>query len=207
VNLKDFRSVVVQFSATFGNQSSIPTSIPTREKEGITESINRRKVAKTGEIIIQPTVNCSVVQLATELERSGFHLVDAYHQIRVDRRNVKRKYHMFRFVFAKSEYAHPSPVILEKREIVRVALDELLASAFWRARAYANPREDGSRGLSINLEARNPRFHPDGKPIKVYQKDENGKKVGEALPLTADFQLLVGDSIRLEKLNIGTEVG
>jgi len=53
--------------------------------------------------------------------------------------------------------------------------------------------------VSVNLEARQPLFRPDGQPVTVWQKDENGKRVGDApLPLKGDYCLhIVGDAVQL----------
>jgi len=77
--------------------------------------------------------------------------------------------------------------------------------ACWRGRSFFNPFcKNGEeipvqRAVSVNLEARQPLFRPDGQPVTVWQKDENGKRVGNTpLPLKADYCLrIMGDVIQL----------
>jgi hypothetical protein len=46
----------------------------------------------------------------------------------------------------------------------------------------------GQRRASINLEACQPLPRPDGQSVTVWQKDENGRRVGDMpIPLKADY--------------------
>src|SRR3990172_1648203 len=60
VPLQNVRMIVVQFS--FSNPEVIPSGIKRRKRETAFEHV-ARKLQKTGERIIEPTVNCSVAFL------------------------------------------------------------------------------------------------------------------------------------------------
>jgi len=57
----------------------------------------------------------------------------------------------------------------------------------------------GQRAVSINLEAREPLFRPDGQPVVVWQKDERGERVGDApLPIVSERRLcVIGELVKL----------
>jgi len=200
VPLQNVRMIVVQFS--FSNPEVIPSGIKRRKRETAFEHV-ARKLQKTGERIIEPTVNCSVEFLG-ELEAMGYELVDAFYQARPDHDDLKGTYHTVRFLFARHEFATPSAEFRMVRDAIRAELREMLRTAFWRVRAFLNPFYQngeeiaGQRSLSINLEVRVSRFLPDGSPVVARLKDESGKKVGTPQPLVPDFRLaVVGDTIRL----------
>src|SRR5665647_3838956 len=103
---------------------------------------------------------------------------------------------MVRFLFAHHEFAQPSDKFKNVRDFVRVEFQRICRSALWRTRLFSNPFYQhgaeilGQRSVSINLEARQPLFHPDGQPIKMWQKDERGRRVGESpLSLKPDYYL------------------
>lgn len=109
------------------------------------------------------------------------------------------------FLFARHEFVELSDEFKKVRGIIRTELQSLCEVAMWRVRSFSNPfYKNGEeipdqRAVSINLEARQPLLRPDGQPLTVWQKDENGKRVGEApLLLKADYYLrIVGDVVNL----------
>jgi len=208
------RLVVMQFS--FSSAEAVPASVRARQSETLAER-EMRKSRAGGLMVIQPTEKTSLVDLFGELEERGFELVDALYKERIDgkdpaltqaaylERKDLRTYHMVRFVFAHSEYATPSAEFRGVRNAILADLRNMCATALWRVRAFNNPfYQNGEetpdlRVLSINLEARMPLFRPDGQPVTVWQKDREGRRVGEApLALRAAYALhLVGSYVRL----------
>lgn len=193
VSLADVRMITVQLS--FSNPSVIPARVRRLEPE--TELGHLARGLQTpGELVIKPTENCSVYFLA-ELGVLGFELVDALYQKRIG------NYHMVRYLFVLPELALPTEEFLTARRSIKAELREMLSVAFWRVRAYRNPyykngKEVGGQAtVSINLEARRPRFLPDGHPVTARLKDESRKRAGTPQPLKPDFLLTVMAGLEL----------
>jgi len=197
--LQDMRLVSLQFS--FSNAAVIPSGVglAVRLSEKPFDRL-ARKLNPAGEQVIAPTQNVDSGGLLAEIEAAGFELVDAFYQKRGD-----RTYHTVRFVFAPARFATPSEEFRQLRgDALRAGLQRILTDAFWRVRAFSNPfyqkgkEVPGQRTLSINLEARLPRFHSDGSPVTARRKDANGKKIGDPQSLRPDHLLaVVGDTIQL----------
>jgi len=204
---------LISIQASFSNRRLVPDSIPARQAETAIESISR-KLVKTGELVIDPIPNCSLEQFVGQLEAAGFELVDAFSQERVNHKDLKRPYQMIRFIFARRERAHPTEIFQAQSDVVRWDLQKLLRTAFWRVRIFRNPfirdgkQLPGEFSLSVNLESRVNRFKiVDGKEMpETARRKENGKKIGDPVPLNPDFQLSVWqgnniEAIRLESIN------
>jgi hypothetical protein len=204
VALNGTRLVALQFS--FSNPDVIPPTVKRLGRETPEERVLRKSRA-SGVMVIEPTERCSLVELLGELEAAGYEMVDAFYQERIDAKDPrgKRTYHMVRFLFAHREFVELSDEFKKTRDIIRAELRSMCESAMWRVRAFSNPfYKNGEEipdqhAVSINLEARQPLFRPDGQPVTVWQKDENGKKVGGApRPIKPDYCLrIVGDAIQL----------
>ena len=116
----------------------------------------------------------------------------------------KWTYHMVRYVFARREFVELSDEFRKVRDTIRAELPRICENALWRVRLFSNPfykngeEIPGESTVSVNLEARLPLFRPDG-PVTVWQKDSNGRRVGDApRPLKADYCLrIVGDAVQL----------
>jgi len=78
----------------------------------------------------------------------------------------------------------------------------MCATAMWRARVFLNPYyENGEKipnkhAISINFEARQPLRIPEGPPIMVWPRDENGRSMKgvpgvEKITLAPDYYLHV----------------
>jgi hypothetical protein len=168
-----------------------------------------RKSRSSGVMIIEPTEKCSLVEFLGELEASGYEMVDDLYKERIDAKDPrgKKSYHMVRFLFARREFVELSDKFKKVRDIIRAELRSICEAAIWRVRLFSNPfYKNGKeipdqRVVSVNLEARTPLFRPDGQPITIWQKDENGKRVGDApLPLKADYRLrIIDDTVQLVK--------
>lgn len=189
-----FRLVILQFS--FSNPDALPKSVKRVARENLVAS-NKRK-GSTGFVVIPPTEKCSILEFLGELESAGYELVDAFSQERINRNDPsgRRTYHMARFQFAQREFTHVSEEFKMECDIIRADLLEMCQTALWRVRGFSNPfYKDGEevpdvRTLSINLEVRTPLFHPDGKPVMVWPKDEKGERIGNTpIPLKAEDQL------------------
>ncbi len=197
------RLVVLQFS--FSNPDAIPQAVKRSQPETLSEQ-NKRNGRSSGIMVIEPTENCSLVEFPGELEAAGYEMVDAFYKERIDPKdpNGRRTYHMVRFLFARHEFVDISDEFRKVRDDIRTALSEMCHAAMWRVRAFSNPfYKNGEkipeyRAMSINFESRKPLFRPDGQPVKVWQKDENGERVGDApSPLKSDFCLrLVSDTVQ-----------
>lgn len=188
------RLVALQFR--FTNSSVIPFSVRHLDQESA-EEYAHRKSRTDGFMFIEPTPKCSLVEFLRELEAAGYELVDAFYQERpynvVKNPNGRWTYHVVRFLFARREFVELSDEFKKVRDIIRTELQSICESALWCAVAYSNPfYENGEeitdqRAVNINLTARLPLLCPDGQPVTVWQKDENGEHVGDApLPLKPD---------------------
>ena len=199
---KSVRLIALQFS--FSNPDVIPQGIKRAEKETFKER-NDRKSRSSGVMVIEPTENCSLVEFLGELETAGYEMVDAFHKERIDQKSRGKRYHMVRFLFARCEFVNLSKEFAEVRDNIYGELLEMCRMAMWRVRIFSNPfyengrEEADQRALSINLESRKPLFSPDGQPIKVWQKDKKGRRIGNTpLPLKPDCSLyLIGNAINL----------
>ena len=193
------RLVLLQFS--FSNPAIIPDIVRRREAETKTGTLERKEKQKisSGILAIPPTENVSLLQLVGGLESAGYVLVDGLYQARPNLNKPDQMYHMVRFIFARREHAEPSDEFMSVRPLVRSALQDICTQAFWRIRAFSNPfYKDGVevedvRALSFNFEARVPRFLPDGRPVVSRRKDENGRKIGEPIPLEPTSHLVAKD--------------
>ena len=198
------RLVALQFS--FSNPDTIPATVKCQERETPEERVER-KSHSSGVMVIEPTEKCSLVEFLGELEAAGYDMVDGFYKERIDAKDPgnKRTYHMVRFFFARREFAELFNEFRTVRDNIRIELQNMCESALWRVRSFSNPfyrKGEGvfnQRAISINLEARQPLFRPDGQPVTVWQKDENGKRMGDApLPIKADYCLrIVGDAVNL----------
>lgn len=190
--LSQVRLVSLQFS--FSNAAAIPSGVGLSVRRSETPFTHlARKLNVKGEPVIAPTENVDSEGLLAEIEAAGFELVDAFCQKRGD-----RTYHMVRFVFAPREFVASSDEFRRVRETLRAGLQGMLRDAFWRVRGFLNSFYQegkvlpGRRALSLNFEARIPRFHPDGSPVTARRK-VGGKKVGDPQPLQSDYLLAVVD--------------
>lgn len=192
------RLVSLQFS--FSNPAVIPPSVKHQPQER-EEARNERKSRATGKLIIEPTEDVSLKWFIRELEGAGYEMIDAFYQERINPKGQpygKATFHMVRFVFAPKEHVNLSEEFRQIQEVLRAELTDICQKAIWRVRAFANPfyqngeEIPGQFAWSINFESRKPLFRPDGKPVTIWQKDEDGKRVGESpQPLKPKFWLML----------------
>ncbi|MEX1997299.1 MAG: hypothetical protein WEA04_01300 [Candidatus Andersenbacteria bacterium] len=197
------RLIALQFS--FSNPDVVPLCVRQLPQETSNDSLKRRSVAN-GELVINPIENVGLVEFLGELESNGYEMVDGVYQTRVNPKNPRQPYHMVRFVFARREYIQPNKEFGERRPLVRQALRTMCEQAMWRVRAFLNPlfvgdeEVYGESAVSINLEARKPLFDNFGQSLKVWRKDADGKRLGDApVPLQPDYSLnFAADQIRVQ---------
>lgn len=199
------RMVILQFS--FSNPEAIPASVRHLTPETWRKHMER-KSHSNGVLVISPTPNCSLESFPRDVEESGYEMVDAFYEERIDSKDPhgQRRYHMVRFTFARREFAEASEEFKERRDLYRLDLfEEICRKALWRVRAFDNPffqngeAVPGQRALVVNLEGRTPFFRADGSVVTVWQKDAEGHRVGDApLPLRPNLHLSVLDrTVRL----------
>lgn len=192
------RLVMMQFS--FSNPSVIPNMVRRREAETKNQSEERKNRSSTGIVIIEPSENTSV-DLVDSLEAHGYVLVDGVYQSRQNPHKPMQTYHMVRFVFSRLEHAEMSEQFQTVQSIIRTELLDICNMAFWRVRGFSNPffrngeEIPGGRALSLNFEARVPRFLPDGQPVKERRKDADGRKIGDPVPLEPSHQLTISNGV------------
>jgi len=198
------RMVMLQFNGS--KPTFIPNGLMSWLIDTGRETPEKRETRKgypnAGDMVIEPTLRCSLKELPGELEAAGYELVDVLYEERINGKNPHgvETYHMVRFVFVRREFAEISHDFISVRNIALGALRHMCASAFWRARSFLNPFYQGGEAVeglnaaSINLEVRLPLFQPSGLPITARQKDERGKAVGDPLPLQPDFLVRIVDN-------------
>lgn len=198
------RVIALQFS--FSNPDAIPASVKRMSRETQEERVERKSYS-SGVMVIEPTEKCSVAEFLGEIEAAGYEMVDAFYKRRIDAKDPRGRssYHMVRFLFARHDFVELSDEFKKVRGVILSELQSICESAMWRVRVFSNPfykngeEIHGQRAVAINLEVRQPFHHPDGKPKTMWQKDGNGKRIGEApLPLKADYCLrIAGDAVSL----------
>lgn len=106
---------------------------------------------------------------------------------------------MVRFMFANKEAVQAlSEEFLKARPNILADLQYIAETTIWRVRAFINPYYqdhqvvEGLSAASINFEHRTPLLQADGTPVKMWQKDEQGNRIGDAaVPIKAKNQLRV----------------
>ncbi len=197
--------IILQFS--FSNGKAVPEWIGCHEKE-VPQERTERKNRLHGELVIEKTKSCSVLNLAKDLGVAGYELVDAFCQKRINPKYPNKRYQMVRFVFVRNEDMQLPDNFMNKRVPALGSLREMCAAAMWRARVFLNPYyENGEKipnkhAISINLDVRRP-LRP---PIMVWPRDENNRKMKgvpgvEKIRLMPDCHLRVEDNI-LSLVNI-----
>lgn len=178
------RFVSMRFS--FSNSKIIPSSLKFKAPATVEREEVRRE-RHSGVLVIEPTESCCLAGFPQQLVLTGYPLVDGFYQPRPDPKDIfgGRMYGMVHFLFYRREFAEISPAFQAIADTVFGDLTKMCDDAFWRVRAFSNPfykdgREVvGQSTISINLEARIPRFHPDGSLLMQWQKDDQGNRVGD----------------------------
>ncbi|TSC73126.1 MAG: hypothetical protein G01um101438_149 [Parcubacteria group bacterium Gr01-1014_38] len=202
------RLIALQFS--FSNPKVVPRCIHQREDETPDETRKRAR-PPSREPAIAPVENVGLVEFLGELERGGYAMVDAFSQ----RRNQDNKgFSVVRFVFARCEYAQPTNQFVNTRPLVQQALHTMCVEAMWQVRAFLNPlivggqEVCGEHAVDICLTARKPLLDNLGNPVKVWRKDADGNRLGDAAtPIQPDYLLrFTGDQIQVHPAPQATAV-
>ena len=195
------RLITLKFS--FSNLGIVPSSVKRLGNE-TPEGRDERKKRSDGVLAIRPVQNVSLVEFLSDLQLSGYELIDAYYQQRLSKE--KRAFHTVLFVFCKHEYVRVSEEFGAKRDTISAELCTICRQAAWRVRAFVNPfygnggeKVPGQATIGINLEARRPLFHADNQPIMAWRKGPGGERIGDVpIPLKPDYYLrLENNAIRL----------
>jgi len=197
---KNVRMIMLRFN--FSNPKVIPFSMRRKTHEPL---LFDRKRRSTGVLNIETTAGCSLADFVVKLNASGYEMVDAFYRKRVDgdiNTNSKKKYHTVFFLFARHEFAELSDEFKKMRNIILAELRSMCENAMWQVKLFSNKfykdgREvQGQKALSINLGARQPLCCPDGQAVRIWQKDEKGKRIGGGpIPLKASYCLSVENNI------------
>lgn len=193
--VESVRLIAVQFS--FSNPKAVPSTLRRLNAETATESAKRRlkNERSDGYVILKPTENCSLSKLPDGLLMAGYKLANAFYQ---ERLKSGRSYHMMRFLFSREERTLSGPTHFKKirRERNEIDFRDICNSALWRAQAFSNlfygdsEMPTGERVVNIALAARQPLFRPDGTPVTVWQKGEDGERIGDSpRALSAEYHL------------------
>lgn len=204
---RDVRMIMLKFN--FSNPNVIPRFVKHLNQEtdqGAKDELLFRKNRSGGVLAIESTERCSIAKFLGEVAVSGYEMVDAFYKKGIDTRDpsIKRKNHTVCFFFARSEFVKLSDEFKKERPLIYNELWKICKTAMWRVRLFLNPfykdgeEINGQYALSVNLDVRQPLYCPDGQPrtpVMVWQKDKNGKRVGETtIPLKAEYHLRVKDN-------------
>lgn len=180
----DVRIVTIRFA--FSNADLIPLCVKEKTHN---EDVGPGERLK-GQEIITPTEQVSAAKIIDDLERAGYVLTGGFYQNRPQAGDSRRVHYVVQFVFGRK-----GATTTVASSNLREALQTLLDEAFWRVRAFQNPfyqggtMVDGAFAMSINLEARVPRFQPDGNPITARKKDSEGRRTGLPVPIEPQGEL------------------
>lgn len=201
--MRNINSSVRGISVSFKmkNLAAISAAVQSANPEMRGERTRGVGVPVSGVQIIESTPSVSLVQFVEELEAAGYVLVEFSLQ---ERRNIGESYGQdpsctLRYFFVKPQFDRSSEEFKAGREIVLAGLKELARTAAWSVRAYNNPfYENGEatedRVISVNMEARQPLFLPDGKPVVARPKDASGRRISHIpVPISAERDLRILD--------------
>lgn len=195
---REIRLAVLSF--VFTNLDLVPDGIKKRKasKEGIFYTPERIE----GSLFIPETDSVGCLGLVDDFKDVGYTLVDAWWE---EKSKDRRPYYQVRFTYAAPGCDESSPEFRETIEVVSEALQTLLFESMWQVRGFVNPffadgeLVKGASALSINFGAREPLFDKNGQPQKQWQRDEDGKRIGErsvAIQPTK-FLRIVDEDIRI----------
>ncbi len=189
------RKVVLQFSMSHGNQ--VPRWVTWIKPETFADRESRKSAFAPGEQFLFPEEdvsgrgvnNVSLVGILDDLEGAGYVLTEAVAQERLANKSGVPPYAMVRYTFYRHDLALRTKDFLRNEKNIMRDLQEFLELATWRARGFRNPyfKNDGtvlegSFGISINMEARNPLYvgNDKARPQVRWQKDASGERIGDA---------------------------
>ncbi len=183
---KSVKSIMLQFRTR--NNNVIPDWITRRPIENDAERKMRESNA-AGVPILAPVKNISALYIRENLEESGYELVNAYAQERLDPIS-KNTYFMVRFLFVPKEKASIREEHKTLLAMNRGDLKQLCSEAMWTMETYKNPHrastaEDPQSVILLYFKDRAPYLQPNGKPVVARKV----KGVGQAVPVSPDYNL------------------
>lgn len=204
------RLVVLQFACS--KKTRMPVSLKWREKEIALESYERlaREDCGDGKLFMDSEVKTvSVYDFLSDLEEASYEIVDAFNQERLT--EELKPYYIACFVFSRREYVNISEDFKNKRDIIRAEFLKMAMEAMWRVKVYNNPfykndeRVPAQYAMNIKMIARNPLVDNEGKSLfvwkkdeygqKIIERDENGKKIGDAkIMVKPEYYLRIEDN-------------
>lgn len=194
-------TVMVQFR--FSNERAIPEGIKRKDPETREELEERVKRYPGGDWAIRSVQHCSLERLHEYLKDAGYVLVDAFSQERLDPCDIdcKRREYVVRFVFMRKGIAQISEAFRKARGCAVTALSEMCNTSFWRVDVHRNPLYDDQgrkmpdqHSVCITPTAREPLFHGDGSRVTQWQRDERGRRIGNApVPIKPKAYLYVSN--------------
>lgn len=189
------RRIMLQFS--FSNEKVVPKGIPELTPESVGEAMEREHRAD-GEQVIAPVENVDLLEFVGELIDNGYELASAASQERVNPRNPGNTYYMVRFVFVPEEDVNRENEAGDNMS----DLKQMCKDAMWRVKVFVNPfisdgeEVAGQHVVSINMTSRKPLYNNVGKPIRVWQKDESGERIGDVpVPVRPNYVLSFVDDV------------
>jgi hypothetical protein len=187
--------VTLQFSMSHGNQ--VPRWVSWIKPETFADRESRKTAFVPGEQFLVPEEDASgrgvndvsLVGIIDDLEGAGYVLTEAVAQERLANRPGVPPYAMVRYTFYRYDLARRTNDFLRNEANIMRDLQEFLELATWRVRGFRNPYFqdngtvlEGSFGISINMEARNPLYvgNDKARPQVRWQKDASGERIGDA---------------------------
>jgi hypothetical protein len=195
---KKAQVITLQFTGT--NPEIVPSfahRLPDERRDDLYSRLDR---SGNGTRVVEPVENCSPEGLLDDIASAGYELYDVEHQVRINRENVKKPYHMVRYTFILSEARRYFAPVFKQWQLdkFRPHMEMLCQDSLWRIFAHSNPlfvsdREiRGERTISVNLGKRVP-VVIDGKPVLRRKKDESGRPTEEKTFVEADSFIRMGE--------------
>lgn len=175
------RLISLQFNVS--NAYPIPGCIKPKKQNDAPEKFLVRKSAIKGEQFIAPEESISGLYILADLLQEGYQLVEAISMVR-DKNGLP--YKTIRFSFVAEQYVNQlAEEFLHDLPEIASVLTSILKTSLWRVRAFLNPfyREgeaiNGQYAISVNLDARKPIIDERGNPVREWQRNKTGQKMGD----------------------------
>lgn len=163
------RMISIQFS--FPNDDAVPIGLRSMKSEDEATAKKRKQLKNTqnGTDLFggKYPEKADLSDLPVSIVHNGYILVNATYQSRRDQHDIRKTYHMVRFMFVRKEFEDLTDERLQKflnyRGLMLAELQGICSLAFWRVRMFRNQyHKNGAptneHAISINLEARSPLF-------------------------------------------------
>lgn len=176
--------IIFQFKVS--NMKTIPDSLRGLGRPPTEEA--KHQGGQKGELVIAQTEDCGLMGIAGQLAKAGYELANCFWEER-------ELSYVVRFLFFPRESLEPEG-FEEHQKAILSGFAELCEGAIWQVAGYRNPffkngnAVTGKHVLCFTCGSRKPLLQPDGNPVVVWDKDEEGRRVGAApRPLEASHVL------------------